>query len=393
MNPKICMFPFTSMSVSPRGAIRPCCMYNSPDMPTWENVKDLTSKVPWPSKSIKILQEKMLGGRIEESTPLCNSCWEPENAGLDSHRLRYQRSLALPNEELIKTPKLTFLDLQFGYLCNLSCIMCHPEESSQVQKTIFKLIDNTSNTEQKKFYQSKVNLYDNHDWTVDENSYQKVLELCQSVKSVKISGGEPFFNPKFKSFLEFLLSKKVPIEYLHVTTNLTIYDKDIVELLNRFVNVRFRFSLESIGKEDDFIRWPSRWEEKQENLHAYLSQLRTKNIVSSTCIQSLNLFSFSNTIKFLKNLHYNINIQQQIAENSLAGLYYSDKQYIDYYLKNNEANFISKYLETIVTHINSPSLQVNYFLDMAKLQNKNIQNEFPIWHEFHSKYIRDSNSM
>jgi hypothetical protein len=110
-------------------------------MPTWENVKDLTPEVPWPSKYIKILQEKMLGDNIEVSTPLCNSCWEPENAGLDSHRLRYHRALKVLNDDLITNPKLTFLDLQFGYLCNLSCIMCHPEESSQIQKTIFKLID------------------------------------------------------------------------------------------------------------------------------------------------------------------------------------------------------------------------------------------------------------
>jgi len=364
-------------------------MYNSPDMPTWENVKDLTPEVPWPSKYIKILQEKMLGDNIEVSTPLCNSCWEPENAGLDSHRLRYHRALKVLNDDLITNPKLTFLDLQFGYLCNLSCIMCHPEESSQIQKTIFKLIDTTSSIEQKKYYQSKVNLYDNHDWTVDEISYQKVLELCRPVKSIKISGGEPFFNPKFKPFLEFLLSKKVPIENLHITTNLTIYDKEIIELLNSFPNVRFRFSLESIEKEDDFLRWPSKWEEKQKNLHAYLSQLRTKNFVSNTCIQSLNLFSFFKTTNYLKNLNYNITIQHQIAENSLAGLYYSDKQYIQYYLKNNDKNFISNYLEKIMNHNNNSELQVNYFLGMAKLQNKNMQNEFPIWYEFHNKYIHE----
>jgi hypothetical protein len=111
--------------------------------------------------------------------------------------------------------------------------------------------------------------------------------------------------------------------------------------------------------------------------------------VSNTCIQSLNLFSFFKTTNYLKNLNYNITIQHQIAENSLAGLYYSDKQYIQYYLKNNDTNFISNYLEKIMNHNNNSELQVNYFLDMAKLQNKNMQNEFPIWYEYHNKYIHE----
>jgi MoaA/NifB/PqqE/SkfB family radical SAM enzyme len=362
-------------------------MYNSSEMPNWENITDSNNDVTWPSKSIKILQEKMVGLDIEKTTPLCNSCWEPERVGIDSHRLRYHRFIKEPFEKYLETPELRFLDIQFGYLCNLSCIMCHPEESSQLQSTLFKLVDRTKTNEQKNLYKSKLNLYNNLDWTTDESSYQKLLQLCEPSKKIKISGGEPFFNPKFKPFLEFLLTKKVQVEFLHITTNLTIYDKEIVKLLNKFPRVRFRFSLESTDREDEFLRWPTKWEEKLTNLHTYLSQLLTKDFVSSTCIQTLNLFSFARTIKFLEDLNYNIIIQNQIAEDSLAGIYYADHQYIQHYLDNTEKNFLFEYLERMLNYKNNSKLQVNYFLDMANIQNKNLADEFPIWYKFHNKYI------
>ena len=40
-----------------------------------------------------------------------------------------------------------------------------------------------------------------------------------------------------------------------------------------------------------------------------------------------------------------------------------------------------------MNHNNNSEFQVNYFLDMAKLQNKSMQNEFPIWYEYHNKYM------
>jgi organic radical activating enzyme len=387
MGSKTCLYPFNSLSISPRGVLRPCCYYRHDDFHSWENIKDLDSNVSWPTKNIKKLQEDMLGPEIEKNTPSCDVCWKPEKLELESHRLRYHKFIKHPFEKLIENPELRFLDIQFGYLCNISCIMCHTEESSKFQSTMIKLVNITKTPEQKKLYQSNFKLYENLDWTYDDHAYQKLLNLCYSVKRIKISGGEPFFNPKFKPFLEFLLTKKEKVEFLHVTTNLTIYDKEIVDLLNRFPKVRFRFSLESTGKEDEFLRWPTNWEEKLQNLHAYLNQLTTADFVSSTTIQSLNLFSCLNTFEFLKSLKKNVVIQYQPAIDTLAGIYYSDHNYIQHYLSIFEKNKISQYLEEHLDHKNNPTAQVNYFLDMANIQNKNLADEFPIWYKYHDKYI------
>lgn len=54
-DPKFCYVPFTGFSVSPRGIIRSCCaMYNN-NMVNWENVRDVTPAIQWPTPNIKEL--------------------------------------------------------------------------------------------------------------------------------------------------------------------------------------------------------------------------------------------------------------------------------------------------------------------------------------------------
>ena len=38
INPKLCIVPFTGLSISPRGVIRSCCVHTNKNMYEWSNM-------------------------------------------------------------------------------------------------------------------------------------------------------------------------------------------------------------------------------------------------------------------------------------------------------------------------------------------------------------------
>lgn len=394
-NSKFCLIPFTATSISPRGVVRACCNQMDSKMVQWENIKDIDNSIPWPTKTISILQEKMLRSAPSEEIPECNRCWSQESVGVTSYREHYQKIFfdTIDNDytNYLKTPELKFLDIQFGYLCNLSCAMCAPSLSSSLQSTRSKMIKITESKEAQEIYKKSLNVFDNRDWTTEDHTYEKLKNLCKDITSIKISGGEPFFNPRFKDFLNYLVKKPLPIKFLHIVTNGTIYDPEIVSLLNQIENVEFRFSLEAVNDEDNFIRWPSIWLAKEQNLNRFMSELTTNKNFANICIQSLNLFSFNQTVKYIKSLPYDIEILHNVLSTTdIASLWHSDKDYVQYYLDSNIEKHpaLVKHAEDVLKFKKSnPKLQATFFKDLAKVQGKNLETLFPIWFLHHQKYL------
>lgn len=392
---KFCLIPFTALSVSPRGVIRACCNQMDVNMVKWDNIKDDTN-INWPTDTIMKLQNKMQSTDIVSSTPECGRCWAQESVGVSSYRQHYQKifndTIDTDVDKYIKNPELKFLDVQFGYLCNLSCAMCAPSLSSNLQSTRMKMVQITSDEGQRQLYKRQLNVFNNLDWTKNDASYDKLKELSENITSIKLSGGEPFFNPKFKDLLEFLVTKKEPIQFLHIVTNGTIYDNEIVELLNQIKHVEFRFSLESTEKEDEFIRWPTNWNEKIRNLNRYMNELKTSKYFANICIQSLNLFSFQNTIDYLKTIPHEIEVLHNIlAFTDMASLWHSDKEYIGEYLNSNcvkHPALEQHAKKALVFNRSNYQMQSLYFKDLATIQNKKLEEEFPLWFKYHKQYLQ-----
>lgn len=405
-DPKFCFMPFTAFSVSPRGIIRTCCNIYSKKMVDWENVRDITPAIEWPTSNIKKLQNKFLAGDIEKNIPECGKCWDDERAGLPSYRTLYNNhvSKAVENiDQYVENPKYFFLDIQFGHLCNLSCLMCSSSLSSHLQSTKLRLAAQTQDDAQKIFYLQDVNNIPknmNLDWAKDEASYQKVKKLTEDIVHIKISGGEPLFNPKFKEFLEFLITKEKPIQRIHLTTNGTVYDPDLVSMLNKIPVRALRISLESAGIEDEFIRWPTNWEEKEKNIKSFFSQIeQTKDstFIICSCIQALNILSLHTTEEYVKNLSTelgkNITMKRQIVgSTSVSSVTHCDDGYLQYYLDNiadalKLEDVTKRVQESIGSRYKQTRKQVLYYMDMAKLNGMSLEKIFPIYWEYHKKYL------
>ena len=221
MSNKFCRFLSNgkSLQLLPGGGlfVRPCCWYKGPDL----RLFDVTKKEEW--------------------LPGCHACLEQEQAGHHSYR---QSSFEIIDEQS------TYLDIAIDYECNAACVICGPNLSTTWQK----LVTN------KKVIEIKTNL--SFDQELQEILDTQDLDRCQRVK---FSGGEPFLTKTYRRILDQI---KAPGQVtVWFTTNASVeLDKETLDYLSRFKNVFYEASIDGIGDQFNYIRWPLLWDKVSSNL-------------------------------------------------------------------------------------------------------------------------------
>lgn len=290
-----CIKPFTSCMIASSGRLDVCCWINSKETDFKNennyNIKNNTIEEWWNSEYLDYLRQNFL----EDKKPKeCNSCWNEEDAGLISGRNKAndERKSIFKNNykknlKFLKYDELSFpieLEIQITNVCNLKCQMCTGKSSSKL------LIENN------KLGYEKLN---QKDYNFIPSLYEK-LEFIKhhDVEKIDIRGGEPFYNKMIIEFLEKLIilnkSKKI---LLHITSNGTIFNDKIKNLLEKFLEVRLMFSVESVEKYNEYIRYPSNWNNIKKNI---LEAKKLKNcfVMINTIVQNLNILYLPHLIEF-----------------------------------------------------------------------------------------------
>ena len=282
-----CIRPFNSVVVSTDGAIRTCCQIQKNSY----NIKKNNIEDYWNSNYLLTLREKFLNN---EKPKECKECWDQEDNLLGSHRsesnFQYKsifKKSYVKNLELIKKNNLDYpedIELSITNVCNLSCQMCSGKNSSRL------LIENNF----LKFENLKQGDYD-----LDEKTKLEIEKIIKhDFKLLNLRGGEPLVNKTTIKIIEKLVatgkSKKMT---LHITTNGTTCNDKIINLLREFENIRIMFSIESIGKFNDYMRYPSNWNDIEKNILAF-KNLKNAYLYINTVVQNLNLLYLEPLINF-----------------------------------------------------------------------------------------------
>jgi sulfatase maturation enzyme AslB (radical SAM superfamily) len=136
--------------------------------------------------------------------------------------------------------------IDLGNYCNSACIYCAPESSSRLAQEFKKLKILKSDPAPT--------------WT---NSAELIDRLVHSLVStprlayLHFLGGETLITPAFKIILEKLLAAGLNQVHIGFTTNLTVWDQGIVDLLTQFEHVHLGMSVECFHPVNDYVRWPS----------------------------------------------------------------------------------------------------------------------------------------
>ena len=278
-NNTLCWYPFSQLALKSwnKDGIKfasPCCNSRHEGL---EFEKGALPIEIFHGDHMEEIRQSMLRG---EKHSTCRVCWDEEswNKGSpDSYRLWS----ADPNDNAhidILEPKLQVIDFGFGEDCNMRCRMCKPGNSNKLRIDYKYFVDNKIDTTGISHF-DWANNDPMHDVNVEPNSHntiylgvagkqwQNILDNINDLVYVKATGGETLQAKEFLYFIDVAIQKDVAKNMtLFITTNGTKFSKKLVDKLNNFKKIELILSIESIGDNYEYIRYPVKWKTLEKNL-------------------------------------------------------------------------------------------------------------------------------
>lgn len=328
-----CPLPWIHLATRPNGDVRVCCTANASgagleddkvagvvkDGDTNLNLKDYTIEQIWNSGFMRNTRLQMINGEIPES---CTKCFNEESNNIVSKRQWetdvWQQRLDL-NEILNRTQpdgslpvNIPYFDLRLGNMCQLKCIMCSPHDSSswiKEWKIQFPKYTNALLVEDQKW---DSHLHD-YAWYQKSEFLNSVKDQASYIKELYFAGGEPLIIPEHYKILEFMIETGAAKDcVLRYNSNGVELPEKLFDLWANFKQVTFNFSIDALGEKNDYIRYPSKWNSIERNLHR-LDNTPDNIIVNIACaVQALNVLYLDELADWklsqnFKKIHYGPN--------------------------------------------------------------------------------------
>ncbi len=320
ISPTFCVYPWMELILGPTMHIRLCCIAETA-------VEDKEGRVYtfgetlledyWNSYGLRQVRKKMLAG---EKIKACKHCYYQENIGRTSYRQSFNREWfeSESGTEILDRIKQSrtngyrversplYLDVRPGNLCNLKCRMCNPGSSSKIyqeQKHFLKnnipeinsLIDlSYFAKDEKKF----------HNWHKNETIWNQIYEWGPNLKQLYFTGGEPTLIKENWKFIDHLIEKDYSKNIsLMFNINCTQIPDKLLETFSAFSKVAVNFSVDGYKEVQEYIRYPSKWIEIENNIIKILKN-RRKNIsfFFSPVVQVYNIFDLPKLLNWIDEL-------------------------------------------------------------------------------------------
>ena len=276
-----CFVPFMHSRIDTQAQNRPCCSWRW--KPGQYNLQD------WEGKDYQGIRKSLMDDNSEWREE-CGDCQNREESGAESLREAYnliydelgRPELNVINGTNFETP--ISYDLGFNNLCNLSCRMCGPKFSLQIQK------------EAKKHPELWPHWPDVHKDYSSKYDLDIILDNVESIYEFKFLGGEPTLQPETQAILKRLVEVgHTDFIKIFITTNGTNANHYFFNLLTQFKKVDIQFSIDAYGPGHDYIRGPaSNFKKIWENI-SKISELNwagNPNFEINQTVQVFNIFDF-----------------------------------------------------------------------------------------------------
>jgi hypothetical protein len=324
-----CALPWMHLSTRPDGNMRVCCtanassvgatndkkhggqvglLRNDDGVPANLNNADLMSS--WNNGYMKNVRKQMLNG---EKPPSCLKCFKEEDAGHLSKR-QWETDYWLDRfslDDIIGEtaedggipPKIRYIDLRMGSKCNLKCIMCSPHDSSLWVKDWQEVYPKIKNPilKESMSWANKGKVHGaNYNWHKDNPKFwDQLYEQIPNMYQLYFAGGESTIIEEHYTLLEEVIKRgyahKIELRY---NSNGVEMPNRLFEIWSKFKRVRFHYSVDSIGKMNDYIRFPADWDHTVKQFHL-LDNTDSKVEVTTACaVQALNIYYIPDFIKW-----------------------------------------------------------------------------------------------
>lgn len=221
----------------------------------------------------------------------CDACWQAESAGHKSRRISAIEFYQLPepsNQVLLEN-----LDHSVTWACNLACVMCGPYSSSTWARELD--LDRDRLITMGRHFQK-------------HNRFIENIPL-ENLKKIHFNGGEPLLNQDQAKFVQ-RLSQRTDLSDLTISynTNASVMPShEVIEIWRRARTVKLFFSIDGINDCFDYVRWPAKWHQVQDNM-LQMKQSLPDNVIFgfNTTVGAYNILEVADVVGwFQQNLSCN----------------------------------------------------------------------------------------
>ena len=257
-----CMYPWIHFHAHPTGSAYPCCMADM-EFPIGDMRKNTIQEI-WNQEPIKKMRIQMLN---EQPVSACSRCYEQEAIGFVSgresankhHGHLIDRAGETHSDGTLERFELTYWDIRFSNLCNLSCRSCGHIFSSSWYQDQVKL----AGPEWKKTHKVL-----NYAGRFETDAWDQLVEHIEHVEQIYFAGGEPLLMEEHYNILDELVRRKKFDVRLIYNTNFThtnLKDRSVFEYWKLFDSVSIGASLDGSGRYGEYIRKGTEWSKIEQN--------------------------------------------------------------------------------------------------------------------------------
>ena len=236
------------------------------------------------------------GGQPDE----CSYCWQVEDLDLISDRqtLAVQffkhdpNIIAKATEAGLNDVFPKYLELSFTNKCQMKCSYCGPSFSSSWQKEIDE--HGPYDLSQDEYYNG--NEYKETNSPYLERFWKWFPEAYKHLFVLRVTGGEPLLDSNTYRLLEYVKDNPREGMTFHCNTNLMITEnrvKKYINLVKDIPNTKLYVSIDSWGKQAEYIRHGLDIEHFEHNLHLVLA-----NGIEVGIMNTFNFLSIHNLEEF-----------------------------------------------------------------------------------------------
>jgi organic radical activating enzyme len=311
MSKVFCDKPFDHNYIHMNGKLRLCCVsIQNITQDNDYNQFDLNNNLIeeyWNCKRMRQIRLDMIKGKEIRD---CQRCYEQEQKGLASLRSKNTMNISIQNTMPDGTflKKANTMQLHMGNICNLKCKMCSQMYSHMVGLELLEMGDADPKfllwvKEQGAITNNWPNeLGKKEQWFKNTEIKNNLFNyISKNITNLNIIGGEPTVIPEFYELLEKCFEDNtLKNKSISLMTNLTNTNPNLINWLDKTKFWNIFASLDGLNERNEYIRYPSKWENILKNLNFYKSLLTgTKNTITlSPAIQLLNVDQLDDIIKW-----------------------------------------------------------------------------------------------
>ena len=258
-----CMYPWIHLHTYPTGEAYPCCQAEM-KVGSIGNSRINTLSEIWNSPKQRQLRQDMLS---ETFNPTCGRCYEQEDSGFFSgrrsankhHGHHIKKVKDTQADGTVQDFKMTYWDIRFSNLCNLSCRSCgHIFSSSWYQDQVKLAGGDWKDRNQVLNYAGRT----------ETDMWEQLIPHLDYVEQIYFAGGEPLMMKEHYNILDELERRgRFDVRLIYNTnfTHIKLKDRTVFDYWKRFKSVAVGASLDAMGPRAEYIRKGTDWSTVESN--------------------------------------------------------------------------------------------------------------------------------